>query len=183
MEQALPTRHLDVRAFARAAGALRGTASLPNFARVAHGCVGGGAGTSVQWSADGAVRGGADGTPQLMLHLQIDTILSLICQRCLEPVETPVAVDQWFRFVADEETADAQDDDSEEDLLVESAEFDLRELVDDELVLAMPLIPSHAVCPSAPRFSAVDTDFDEAGSTKPHAFAALAKLKSSKDGK
>jgi len=183
MEQALPTSHLDVRAFARSAGALRGAASLPDFARVAHDCVGGGVGTVVRWSVDGVVRGGTDGAPQLMLHLQIDATLSLTCQRCLEPVETAIGVDQWFRFVPDEETADAQDDDSEEDLLVESAEFDLRELVEDELVLAMPLIPSHAECPTAPRLSASDPDFDEAGPAKPHAFAALANLKSGKDGK
>ncbi len=129
------------------------------------------------------MRGGTDGAPQLMLHLQIDTTLSLICQRCLEPVETVIAVDQWFRFVPDEETAEAQDDDSEEDLLVESAEFDLCELVEDELVLAMPLIPSHAVCPAMPQLSASDPGFDEATLTKPHAFAALVKLKSGKDGK
>ncbi len=183
MEQALPTSHLDVRAFARSAGALRGTASLPDFARVAHDCVGDGVGTLVRWSVNGALRGGKDGAAQLVLHLQIDTSLFLTCQRCLEPVETVIAVDQRFRFVPDEETADAQDDDSEEDLLVESAEFNLRELVEDELVLAMPLIPSHAVCPTTPRLSAVDPDFDEASPAKPHAFAALAKLKSGRDEK
>ena len=156
---------------------------MPDFVRVAQDCVDGGVGTVVRWSVDGAVRGGTEGVPQLMLHLQIDTALSLTCQRCLEPVETAIGVDQWFRFVPDEKTADAQDDDSEEDLLVESAEFNLRELVEDELVLAMPLIPSHAECPTAPRLSASDPRFDEAPEPKPHAFAVLAKLKSGKDGK
>jgi len=182
MEQALPTSHLDVRAFARSAGALRGTASLPDFARVAHDCVGGGVGTLVRWSVDGVVRGGTEVAAQLMLHLQIDTSMLLTCQRCLEPVETTITVDRWFRFVPDEETADAQDDDSEEDLLVESAEFNLRELMEDELVLAMPLIPSHAECPTTPLLSASDPDFDDAGPAKPHAFAALAKLKPGRDG-
>ncbi len=116
-----------------------------------------------------------------MLHLQIDTALFLTCQRCLEPVETTIAVDQWFRFVPDEETADAQDDDSEEDLLVESEEFDLRELLEDELVLAMPLIPSHGVCPTMPALSASDPDFDGAVQPMPHAFAVLEKLKSGKN--
>ena len=183
MEHALPTSHLDARAFARSAGALRGTTPLPDFARVAHDCVGGGVGTVVRWSADGTLRTGLDGEAQLMLHLQIDTTLPLTCQRCLEPVETAIAVEQWFRFVPDEATADAQDDGSEEDLLVESAQFNLRELVEDELVLAMPLIPAHTACPTAPRLSASDADFDEAGPAKPHAFAVLAKLKSGKDGK
>lgn len=182
MEQVLPTSHLDARAFARSAGAMRGTASLPAFPRVAQDCVDGGISTLVRWSVDGQVRAGADGAPQLMLHVQIDTTLFLTCQRCLEPVETAVAVDQWFRFVADEATADALDDESEEDLLVESAAFDLRELVEDELVLAMPLIPNHEVCPTMPRLSASDPGFDDATPTKAHAFAVLAKLKSGEDG-
>lgn len=158
-------------------------ASLPDFVRVAPDCVDGGVGTQVRWSVDGAVRGGTQSAPQLMLHLQIDTTLSLTCQRCLEPVETAIAVDQWFRFVSDEATAESQDDDSAEDLLVESAEFDLRELVEDELVLAMPLIPSHALCPTTPRLSASDPGFDDAAPTRPHAFAVLAQLKSGEDGK
>lgn len=183
MKQDLPTRHLDVRAFARSAGTLHGTADLSDFARLAEDCVGGGAGVAVHWSADGELRDGPGGAPEVLLHLQVDTRLPLTCQRCLEPVETAVAVDQWFRFVPDEEAADAQDDDSEEDLLVESAQFDLCELLEDELVLAMPLIPSHEVCPVAPRLSASDADFDDTAKSKPHAFAALAKLKSGKDGK
>ncbi|MEO8544976.1 MAG: YceD family protein [Burkholderiaceae bacterium] len=182
MKPVLPTRHLDVRAFARSGGSLRGTAPLSDFARVAHDCEGGGAGITVTWSAEGSVRAGAGEALQILLHLLVDAALPLTCQRCLEPVEIPAAVDQWFRFVPDEDTADAQDDDSPEDLLVESAQFDLRELVEDELVLAMPLIPSHAVCPAAPRLSARDPGFDDAPLTKPNAFAVLGKLKSGKDG-
>lgn len=183
VKHSLPTRHLDVRAFARSGGTLSGTAHLSDFARVSQDCVDGGAGSTVAWSAAGTVRTDTGKAPQILLHLKIDTMLPLTCQRCLEPVQTPAAVDQWFRFVPDEETADAQDDDSEEDLLVESAQFDLQELVEDELVLALPLIPSHEVCPTAPRLSASDPGFDDAAPAKPNAFAVLGKLKSGKDGK
>jgi uncharacterized protein len=34
--------------------------------------------------------------------------------------------DRWFRFVADEATAEAEDEESEEDLLVVSRDFDLQ---------------------------------------------------------
>ena len=161
---------------------MRGTAPVSDFSRVAHDCIDAGAGKTVAWSAEGAIRAGSGESPQVLLHLQVDAVLPLTCQRCLEPVEIPAAVDQWFRFVPDEETAESQDDDSPEDLLVESAQFDLRELVEDELVLAMPLIPSHAVCPIAPRLSARDPGFDDTPQDKPNPFAALGKLKSGKGG-
>jgi uncharacterized protein len=175
-----PSTHLDVRAFARNAGHLGGTMPLAALARVAADCVAGGPEVPVSWSAQGQVRGG-NGVPGVpWLHLQVSAELPLVCQRCLEPVHTPVAVDQWFRFVPDEETAEQQDDDAQEDLLVESAEFDLLALVEDELVLAMPLIASHATCPTPPRLSVQDPGFDTAVDDRPQPFAALAGLRAGK---
>ena len=58
--------------------------------------------------------------PEVWLHLQADAMLPLICQRCLEPVDVPLAVDRSFRFVADETTAAAEDDEAEEDVLAMS---------------------------------------------------------------
>lgn len=179
----MPTRHLDARAFARSGGSLGGNAALSDFPRVAQDCVDAGSGKPVTWAASGQLRSSADEPPQVLLHLKVDAVMPLTCQRCLESVAITIAVDQWFRFVLDERTADAQDDESAEDLLVESAQFDLRELVEDELVLAMPLIPSHAVCPTAPRLSASDPGFDEAPQPKPNAFAVLGQLKTGKDEK
>lgn len=175
-----PTTHLDVRAFARTAGALGGEVPLSTFARVAEECVDDGGETTVRWSAQGQARdaGGSQSTP--WLHLQLHAELPLVCQRCLEPVHTQVQVDQWFRFVPDEETAEQQDDDAAEDLLVESPAFDLHALVEDELVLAMPLIASHATCPVPPRLSAQDADFDAAAEIRPRAFAALGQLRKGK---
>lgn len=173
-----PSTHLDVRAFARTAGHAGGKVPLTDFDRVAADCVGGGADAVVSWSAQGEMRGGSDGTASVpWLHLQLEATLPLVCQRCLEPVGTPVAVDQWFRFVPDEETAEQLDDDAAEDLLVESEAFDLRALVEDELVLAMPLIASHASCPAPPRMSAQDAGFDAAADDGPRPFAALGRLR------
>ena len=175
-----PSTRLDVRAFARNGGAAGGTLPLADFARVAADCIEGGADGQVNWSAQGQLRSG-DGAPATpWLHLQVDATLPLVCQRCLEPVSTPVAVDQWFRFVPDEETAEQQDDEASEDVLVESAEFDLRALVEDELVLAMPLIASHARCPKPPPLSAQDPGFDAPEAARPKPFAALARLRPDK---
>lgn len=175
-----PSTHLDVRAFARGAGQLGGSVPLADFVRVAADCVAGGSDAQVAWSARGETRGGNGASGAPWLHLQVNCELPLVCQRCLEPARTPVAVDRWFRFVPDEESAEQQDDDAAEDLLVESTEFDLFALVEDELVLAMPLIASHASCPAPPRLSAQDAGFDAPAEARPRPFAALARLRQGK---
>jgi uncharacterized protein len=87
-----------------------------------------------------------------------------------------VEVDRWFRFVADEATADAEDEESEEDVLVMEPRFDLHSLIEDELLLALPLIPMHDVCPEPVRMSAGELP-EPAETEKPHPFAALAALR------
>ncbi|MEO7941683.1 MAG: DUF177 domain-containing protein [Burkholderiaceae bacterium] len=173
-----PTKHLDVRAFARTKGEVGGTVALTAFARVAAECVDGGANAEVTWSARGQTRGGEGSLSAPWLQLHVQAVLPLICQRCLEPVDTPVEVDQLFRFVPDEATAEQHDDAAVEDLLVESPDFDLHELVGDELLLAMPLIARHERCPTPPRLSAQTDGFDATAEVKPPAFAALGRLRS-----
>lgn len=181
MDNLIPSAHLDVRAFARSAGVLAGRAPLSVFARVTQDCLGSAVGLEVAWTARGELRGDAADQAQVWLYVQATTELPLTCQRCLDAVWTPLVVDQWFRFVANEEIAAEQDDDADEDLLVLDGEFNLCELLEDELVLALPLIPTHSVCPSQPALSVQDAAFD-APVGKPNPFAALAKLKLPKAG-
>lgn len=113
--------------------------------------------------------------PRLWLHLEAQADLPLACQRCLEPVVLNLHVDRLFRFVESEAIAEAEDEDCEEDLLVLSKRFDLLELLEDELLMELPLVPMHAVCPgSAPAPQAADDPL-------PHPFAALARLKQKPD--
>lgn len=175
-----PTQHLDVRAFARSGGEVGGAVALAAFDRLAADCVDGGAQACVEWSAQGSMRSGEGMLSAPWLHLRARTTPALVCQHCLEPVDTPLQVDQWFRFVPDEETAQQQDDAALEDLLVESADFDLHALLEDELLLAMPLIAHHAVCPAPPPRSAQDEAFDAATAARPAPFAALGRWR--KDG-
>ena len=104
----------------------------------------------------------------------------MVCQRCMGPISIPIAIDREFRFVANEEDAAAQDDGSEEDLLVLSREFNLHELIEDELLMGLPLIPRHDVCPTAVKLEAVDPDFEANTASKPNPFAVLAKLQDAK---
>jgi uncharacterized protein len=102
--------------------------------------------------------------------------LPLQCQRCLTPVLETVQAERSFRFVADEATAAALDDEAEEDILVISRDFDALDLVEDELILSLPLVPMHEVCPQAVPMSAVDPDF-AAATERPNPFGVLADLK------
>jgi uncharacterized protein len=79
--------------------------------------------------------------------------------------------------VATEEIAMEQDDASEEDLLVMLPQFDLLGLLEDELLMALPLVPMHDECPVLPTFSAGMMDVPESVPDKPNPFAALAQLK------
>jgi uncharacterized protein len=99
------------------------------------------------------------------------------CQRCLTPVLETVKADRSFRFVADEATAAALDDEVEEDILVISRDFDALSLIEDELILSLPLVPLHEVCPEALPMSAADPEF-EAAAQRPNPFGVLAGLKS-----
>ena len=66
----------------------------------------------------------------------------------------------------------AEDDAAEEDLLAMDPEFDAHALLEDDVLLAMPLVPRHAAC-HAPLSAALEDDL-------PHPFAALAALKAPK---
>ena len=82
-----------------------------------------------------------------------------------------------FRFVASEAIAEQEDEESEEDVLVTSKAFDLLELIEDELLMAAPLVPMHTVCPQPLKLQAVDPEFVELPQDKPNPFAVLQQLK------
>jgi uncharacterized protein len=95
----------------------------------------------------------------------------------------PLEVKQWYRFVASEEIAMQQDDESEEDLLVMEPQFDLLAVLEDELLMALPLVPMHEQCPVPPVMQSARSGADEAAlalAEKPNPFAVLAQLKSKK---
>lgn len=129
-------------------------------------------GGALRWRA----RGGATPSGAAALFLDVDGTIDSVCQRCLEPMALPVSIRSRFRIVADENAAmtiDATDDDY--DAMVGSPSFDLDSLIEDEVILALPLAPRHAVCPAS-------AETPLATEPKPSPFAVLASLKST-DGK
>ena len=136
--------------------------------------------STVKWEARAELRPGSGAEDDVWLHLQAKTSVPLTCQRCMATVATPLEVDQWYRFVATEDIAMAQDDDAEEDLLVMAPQFDLLAVLEDELLMALPLVPMHDECPVAPVLQAgEDALVDNANEKgeKPNPFAVLAQLK------
>ena len=136
----------------------------------------------VKWQARGELRPGTGGEDDIWLHLAAEATVPLTCQRCMGVVEIPVEVDQWYRFVATEDIAMAEDDHSEEDLLVMEPQFDLLAVLEDELLMALPLVPMHEQCPVAPKLHAGQTDAagDPDSGKKPNPFAVLAQFKEKK---
>lgn len=168
---------MNMQAFAEAGVPMIEIVPLQDLKRLALESVGLQAELSINWQAVAELRSGSTGQMDIWLHLRSDTCLPLTCQRCMGAVQTPLEVDQWYRFVASEDIAMVEDDASVEDLLVLTPQFDLLAVLEDELLMALPLVPMHDECPELPAFSAgvIDRPSDIEG--KPSPFAALAQLK------
>ena len=127
----------------------------------------------------GACRGIAPAraaAAQIWLHLQAQAELDLTCQRCLQAFRQPLHVDRWLRFVNEESEAAALDVDSDDDVLALERHLDAQALVEDELLLALPIVPRHEVCPQP--LVAANTEPADAEPIRPNP-AALAAPKPS----
>jgi uncharacterized protein len=131
----------------------------------------------VQWSATGEQHKPKALEPERWLHLEARTQVWRECQRCLQPVALALALERSLRFVRTEDEAARLDAESEDDVLALERAFDLRALVEDELLLALPLVPTHEVCPEPLPMEAAAEEGDEASAQAAHPFAALAALK------
>ncbi len=122
---------------------------------------------SARWFAEGRVR----------------ATLSIACQRCLEPYQ--LVVDRAIRlaFVADTDEA-SRVPDTYDPWILDDGRVLLRDLIEDELLLAIPDIPRHpdntCVAPSSSNGSARASDGALAESAA-SPFAVLASLKKGPD--
>lgn len=128
-------------------------------------------------------RGLHDGRGRCAAILRIEAKVPLRCDRCGTPVLLPVSLQSSFYFVQTEaELARIPVDDTDDEPLLGSRRFDLDELVEDELILALPISPRHADCRPTAGGDA-DADGDGAvtsldpGEQRRSPFAVLAGLK------
>lgn len=185
MDKKFDLNRLNVKAFAKEGLSLQGQLSLAQLPRLAELALSpvesslqdSGEPAHVSWALQGELVLVSDGDSQIWTHLKAEVDLPMQCQRCMGPVKLSVKTDASFRFVSDEATAEAEDDESEEDLLVLTPELNVLELIEDELIMSAPLVPKHEKCPNLVPMSAVDEAFEEALEARPSPFAALAQLK------
>jgi uncharacterized protein len=130
---------IDPARFARERVRLTGSlavASLPRLADQLHG-----AGGSIAYQVEGFVS--ERGYPGL--HLELDAEIEVQCQRCLGALPTRIESRRDVVLVQGaDEFAQRSDEDETLDIIPAVARLDLRVLLEDEVLLGLPVAPCHA---------------------------------------
>jgi uncharacterized protein len=94
------------------------------------------------------VRGGRAGNGKPCLWLSVRGSVELICQRCLDPIEVPIAIDAELLLA--ENLREISEADDEIDRVLASRNMDVTWLVEDEVILGLPMSPRHEECVHRP---------------------------------
>jgi uncharacterized protein len=123
---------------------------------------------------DWRLVGSTDERNRPFLDLEVKGAVELVCQRCLQPVVVAVDVLARFLVATDDAEADAVPlDEDAFDVVVGNREFDVVQLIEDEVILWLPLVPKHDRCPQPPASQTVAPLRSERSSP----FAVLGKMK------
>jgi uncharacterized protein len=149
---------IDGLAFARNATVLDGRLGMESLPRLAQsGC----SGSFLDFVLTGEIN--ERGKPGL--KLAVDGSVRLQCQRCLGSLELPLHLEAQLEFASSEAEITAADDDIER--VAAGREMSVAVLVEDEVLLALPMVPKHEQCSAAAGLGA---------NAEPSAFQALAVL-------
>ena len=110
------------------------------------------------------------------LEGEVQGLLHLTCQRCLGRLEFPVQRAFRLALVRSEAEADRLAD-GYEPLLLEDERLVIRDVVEDELLLALPDFPQHGAEEACTLPEYREEENTAAVEDKPNPFAALASLK------
>jgi uncharacterized protein len=158
---------IDSLEFARAQQQLRGALPAAGLKRLEDVLF------DTQGSVEYEVRGCLDERSRPQLALKVTGKLHLQCQRCLELLDYEVAVRNKLLLVPQGMPIEADlDDPDAPDVIEASPELDIAGLIEDEVLLSLPLAPRHPEGACESRL-AVDTD----PAARPKPFAELAALK------
>jgi len=108
------------------------------------------------------------------VEVRADAELPLVCQRTLERFMLPVRIDQRMGLIRDEAEEAALPPGYEALLVDPSGELATLDLVEDELILAVPVVP---VRPGSEAVEQEWADDEVVEAETPNPFAALAALK------
>jgi uncharacterized protein len=130
-----------------------------------------------------AIEFGKDDFGISFIDVRVDARLPMICQRSLERFEQPVSIEQRLGLIASERDEAGLPEGYEPVLLDGSADLRLATLIEDELILALPVVPlkdgadDDSPLQTWSTASAEELEELEAEAEKPNPFAALATLK------
>jgi uncharacterized protein len=97
------------------------------------------------------VQGRRDERGRPALQLKVEGTLQLRCQRCLEPLPFEVRIEDLLVLAATLSEIHAEAADAyAPDRIVAGREMPVRELIEDELILALPYAPRHESCAGRP---------------------------------
>jgi uncharacterized protein len=135
---------IDAFEFCRGKESREGERAVAEFARLSEEV----ANTSgmVRWSVQGGVH--ALGYP--MLRLSVQANVQLMCQRCLTPYTFEIESESALVLAKSEDAADELEGklaDEDVDVIVGSKTLNIIDLIEDEVLLEVPLSPRHDVCP------------------------------------
>jgi uncharacterized protein len=158
---------IDAFEFCRSNGHREGVTPVAEMTRLAADCAD--SSGEIAW----AIEGGQTRQGYPSMTLSVAGRVHLVCQRCLGPFAYDIDSSTMLVLGKDDQEADEIEevlDDESIDVIVGSHEADIRQLLEDEALLALPQAPKHEVCP--------DTELmDSLKSDKVSPFAALKSLK------
>jgi uncharacterized protein len=127
----------DLEALAGRGTALRGELAVDKLPRL----------VSLLDSGDGSVRATLTFSQRrdgwVGATLEYDAAVQLVCQRCLEPFRHAWA-DRVEMVLADEAAVPANVPEGHEPFELEGGKLQPVQLIEDELIVALPLVPKHA---------------------------------------
>jgi len=128
---------IDGLQFARAAMEQRGRVGIEQMPRLAE----------MQCSTKGLeyrLSGARASNGRPCLRISVRGELQAPCQRCLSPLPLEIAVDVELQLAESLREIAAANDDT--DRLLASRRMDVGQLIEDEVILALPMAPKHEAC-------------------------------------
>lgn len=158
---------IDAFDFCRSNGRREGVSPVAQLLRLSKECAD--LTGEITWSVEGGSH--KLGYPQMVLS--VSGTVQLTCQRCLTPYAYTIRSTTALVLGKNDDDADEIEeilDDESVDVIVGSRDIDVRDLFEDEALLALPQVPKHEVCPDNQVVETLTT-------SKPNPFAGLKALK------
>ncbi|OON64572.1 DNA-binding protein [Massilia sp. KIM] len=146
---------IDAFEFCRNNGVREGQTRVADMPRLAADCADNSG--EIRWSIEGGQT--RQGYPSMTLS--VAGTVQLVCQRCLQPFGHELDSSTMLVLGKDDEEADQIEeilDDESIDVIVGSHATDIRDLLEDEALLALPQAPKHDVCPDTQLLDSLKTE-------------------------